>query len=62
MLINTLRLYERALLGLADEDPDVQAFAKGCISYLILHIHKRQIILPPPVVAMLDHLPEGHIL
>lgn len=62
MLINTLRLYERILLGLIDPDEDVRECAQGCLSYLVHHLKMQQIILPPPVEAMLHHLPTGRIL
>lgn len=61
MLINTLRLYERVLLGLDDPDEEVQGCAEGCLSYLITHLKMRQAVLPPPVVAMLQRLPEGTV-
>ena len=58
MLISTLRFYQRILLGLHSPDEEVQAYAVGCMSYLVCVLRLRQITLPPHVVAMLDHLPE----
>lgn len=58
MLITTLRFYERILLGLCDPDEMVREYADGCLSYLVCFLRMPQIILPPHVVQMLDHLPE----
>lgn len=59
MLITSLRFYERILLGLHDPDREVQAAASGCLSYLVVHLKQRQLVLPDPVAAMLAKLPEG---
>lgn len=59
MLINSLRFYERILLGLHAPDVEVQEYAAACLSYLIVHIKFKQQVLPSAVAAMLDKLPEG---
>lgn len=61
MLINTLRFYERILLGLYAPDEEVREHALGCLSYLIVHLKQRQLSLPPAVVTMLEKLPEGEL-
>lgn len=58
MLINSIRLYERILQGLASEDPEVVGYAEGCLSFLVLHLRQRQLVLPPRVAAMLERLPQ----
>jgi hypothetical protein len=61
VLINTLRFYERILLGLYDPAEEVRDAAGSCLSFLIFHIKAQQIILPPPIVALLEFLPTGRI-
>ena len=59
MLINSLRFYERILLGLRDPDPEVREYAIGCLSFLVPNLKQAQLILPPAVVGMLESLPAG---
>lgn len=59
MLINSLRLYERILKGLRSPDEQVREQAIGCLSYLVVHLKKEQIVLPDEVAAMADNLPPG---
>lgn len=57
MLVSTLRLYERILLGFESDDVNVQAAATSLLSFMVIHLKLRQIVLPPELVPMLDRLP-----
>ena len=57
MLVNTLRLYERILLGFESDDEDVQVAALSLLSFLVIHLKLRQIVLPQELVPMLERLP-----
>lgn len=61
MLINTLRFYERILLGLYDPVEEVRDAALSCLSFLIFNIRAQQVVLPAPVAALLSLLPTGRI-
>lgn len=57
-MINSLRFYERILLGLHAQDEEVREYAAACLSYLIFRIKYPQLVLPAPVAEMLAKLPE----
>jgi hypothetical protein len=57
MLMSSLQLYERILLGFASDDPEVQAHAQACMSYLVCFLRMPTVSLPDHVVAELAHLP-----
>lgn len=59
MLVNSLRLYERILKGLRSPDEQVREHAIGCLSYLVVHLKKEQIVLPDEVASMAGNLPPG---
>lgn len=59
MLINSLRFYERILLGLSSPDESVQASAKCCLSWFSYYMSNPQVVLPELVVHMLADLPKG---
>lgn len=59
MLITTLRLYERILKGLRHPEEQVREHAIGCLSYLVVHLKKEQVVLPDEVEHMATQLPEG---
>jgi hypothetical protein len=58
MLISTLQLYERCLLAQESEDPEVQAAARSLMSYLVVYLKKRYVVLPPELEALMPLLPE----
>lgn len=58
MLIQSTRLYERILLGLESEDTTTRNAAESCLSYFVLHMRNRLVVLPPELVEKLDLLPE----
>lgn len=62
MLIQTLRLYERCLLGFESEDEEVRSAAQSCLSFLVVHLRRREIVLPPDLVPLAKRLPEAEIL
>lgn len=57
MLISTLRLYERCLLGFESEDEKVRSAAQSCLSFLVIHLRRREIVLPPELVPLANKLP-----
>lgn len=61
MLINSLRFYERILLGLFDPDETVQAVAVSCLSYFVLIMKYQQVDLPEPIAELCRMLPEGRL-
>lgn len=58
MLISTLRLYERCLLGFESEDERVQQAAQSCLSFLVVHLRRREIVLPPELEPLAKRLPD----
>lgn len=58
MLISTLRLYERCLLGFESDDEEVQSAAQSCLSFLVIHLRRREIVLPPELVPLAQQLPD----
>lgn len=61
MLINSLRFYERILLGLHSEDSEVKEYALSCLSYFVLYMTQRHLVLPANVAEWLGHLPEAAV-
>lgn len=61
MLINSLRFYERILLGLFDPDEEVQACAASCLSYFAFVMKYPQVNLPDSIAALCQQLPTGSI-
>ena len=53
--------YDRILMGLASEDDRVSSAAEGCLSFFSIHMRRPMMVLPDPVVRMLDRLPETDI-
>lgn len=62
MLIQTLRLYERCLLGFESEDEQVQSAAQSCLSFLVVHLRRREVVLPPELVPLVKRLPEPELM
>jgi hypothetical protein len=58
MLISTLRLYERCLLGIESEDERVRNAAQSCLSFLVIHLKRTHVALPPELVPMTKRLPK----
>lgn len=61
MLISTLRLYERCLLGFESDDVHVLDAAQSCLSFLVIHLRRREVVLPPELVPLLKRLPEAEL-
>ena len=58
MLISSVRLYERCLLGFESEDESVQSAAQSLLSFLVIHLKLRQVVLPERLVPLVNVLPE----
>lgn len=57
MLVNTLRLYERILLGFDSDEEQVQAAATTMLSFLVIHLKLKHIVLPPELLPVMEYLP-----